>query len=145
MIGFVGAGVTLIPSVITDVRKKELPVWLLALSGILGILAALILEGTVWWRILLSLVPGAVLLGLSRITRDAIGFGDGILVMALGAWLGAVRVTEVLLAAFFLAGIFGLVATLARRRRSLRIPFAPFLFVGAAFAVTAELLNGGAA
>ncbi|MBR3484205.1 MAG: prepilin peptidase, partial [Lachnospiraceae bacterium] len=81
-----------------DLLKKSVPVALLA-AGVLFIPAGLITEGAESISIadnILGLIPGAVLLVISFVSRGQIGAGDGCLVMMLGASLGIETVIRIL-------------------------------------------------
>ena len=64
--------------VITDIRKKEIPVIVVALSGGCALLYTIILGEKEWSEILYSLLPGACLLFLGLCTKESIGYGDGL-------------------------------------------------------------------
>ena len=59
--------------VITDIRKKEIPVIVVALSGGCALLYTIILGEKEWSEILYSLLPGACLLFLGLCTKESIG------------------------------------------------------------------------
>ena len=81
-------------------------------------------------------VTGAAVLGALRFfSGGGIGWGDVKFVTALGPWMDIPEMVVCLAGAFVLAGATGLVLWLSGRvtRRS-RIPFAPFLSLGAVIA-----------
>lgn len=102
--------------------------------------------------VLIGMLPGGFLLILSRLSGGQIGFGDGILILACGCWLGFPKILSVVCAGFFLASA-GAVVLLAVRRirqpekgraggkqrergasKSISVPFAPYLFAAYLFA-----------
>ena len=106
----------------TDIRKKEIcvPVLSVFLAG--GILWR-IWEGTFW--------AGTIAAVISVLTRGEIGFGDGLLILAMGSVLKSGELLGVLCAALLLCGIYsGLQLLVFKKKRDTEIPFAPFLLVG---------------
>ena len=107
---------------ITDIRKKEIPVAVVALSG-LALLFYVIFGGKKQWMdILYSLMPGMLLLMLSYCTRESIGYGDGLVVLVIGICMGMGICIAAICAAALLA--------LRKAGGKSRIPFVPFLSVG---------------
>ena len=114
----------------TDIRKKEIcfPVLSVFLAG--GILWR-IWEGTFWADGLISMGAGTIAAVISVLTRGEIGFGDGLLILAMGSVLKSGELLGVLCAALLLCGIYsGLQLLVFKKKRDTEIPFAPFLLVG---------------
>lgn len=109
-----------------DLRKHRISILLTA--GIF--FAAVILR---IWRgeytaLAAGILPGVLLLGLSWITKESLGYGDGLVQSVLGALLGWKKALEILLGAFFLAAIFSAAALAAHRLgRKSELPFLPFI------------------
>ena len=73
---------------------------------------------------------GLLLLLISKCTKEAIGYGDSLMILLLGMYLGGMRVLLVLFWASFLAGICSLFLLLGRKRKKKEaLPFLPFLAV----------------
>ncbi len=74
---------------------------------------------------------GLLLLGVARLTGEAVGYGDGWLVMALGIYLGLWGLLEVLAVSWVLLAAAAAVC-LVRKRWSRRavLPMTPFLTAG---------------
>lgn len=63
--------------------------------------------------------------------QGEIGFGDGLLILAMGSVLKSGELLGVLSAALLLCGIYsGLQLLVFKKKRDTEIPFAPFLLVG---------------
>lgn len=112
-----------------DIRKKGFPVSVLLLglgaSLIYGILRQ---DGMV---IFLGIVPGMLLILMGFLTREKVGYGDGILVIIIGLVLGWPGSFLVYVIAQFGVLFFAVFLLLAKRSaRDVKIPFAPFLTVG---------------
>ena len=118
---------------VSDIFKKKIPlavVWA-------GILAAVILNiqgGTgeaAWYAIALSMIPGAVFWGLSLITGEKVGYGDGWMLMMIGLFLGLERCFVILLVGLMLESAVVLVLLAVRKISTDKaVPFAPFLLLG---------------
>ena len=78
---------------------------------------------------------GMIFIGISKITREAIGYGDSLAILILGIYLGVWGLLEVLATSFFILGILALGCVTLRRKKSLAFPFYPFLTVGYLFGV----------
>lgn len=84
--------------------------------------------------IILSLIPGACCFLVSLLTREALGYGDSMVVAVCGIAIGTDMVMGLLMGGLFLAALWAIylcVFQKADRRRE--FPFCPFLL--AAFAV----------
>lgn len=71
---------------------------------------------------------GVLFLLVSKVTEEAIGYGDSVAIMILGGYLGFWKVVEVLAAAIFTSGVCSVI--LAFRGRVKTMPFFPFLTLG---------------
>ena len=71
---------------------------------------------------------GVLFLLVSKVTEEAIGYGDSVAIVILGGYLGVWKVVGVLAAAFFTSGVCSVI--LAFRRRVKTMPFFPFLTLG---------------
>ncbi len=125
------AAVFIIMCCIFDIRKKEIPVLLMAAFGLLSLIAAAVVQKPELYSFLYSLIPGAAMLGLSLCTRESIGYGDGVAVLVLGVLLGVGECAFAVLAGLFLSAIVGLVLLMLKKvRGESRMPFMPFLAAG---------------
>lgn len=75
-----------------------------------------------------SLFPGGILLLLAFLTKEGIGYGDGMCVLALGLWTGGWFALTVTCIGIMLAGIWGMACIFRKKREP--IPFVPFLLLG---------------
>lgn len=81
--------------------------------------------------IFLSVLPGTALLLLCWISNGAIGLADGLIVLALGIWIGFWELLGVLSGAFFLSFfVAGFLFFFHKKNRTETIPFIPFLLAG---------------
>ncbi len=82
------------------------------------------------------LIPGGVLLLLSWMTGESIGYGDGMAVLVLGLWTGGRFTFYALAAGIMLSGFYAAVSVIRKRRDV--IPFMPFLLAGMEVALIYE-------
>ncbi len=123
---------------ITDIRKKEIPVAVVALSGLALFFYVIFGEKKQWMDILYSLMPGMLLLMLSYCTRESIGYGDGLVVLVIGICMGMgiciAAVTGLIISAICAAALLAL----RKAGGKSRIPFVPFLSVGLGVVLIAQ-------
>lgn len=116
---------------VTDIRKKEIPVTVIILSG-LALLCYMIFAGRKEWTdILYSLIPGMFLLMLSYCTRECIGYGDGLVVLVMGICMGlGICMAAVAVGLTISAICVGALLAFRKVGGKSRIPFVPFLSAG---------------
>lgn len=115
-----------------DIMKKTIPVSFLWL-GILFIPVGLLTEGGSFSLTdnALGIIPGAVLLVISYVSRGQIGIGDGVLVAQVGASLGLEAIVRILTAALLLITAFSVIMLIfGKLKRKSTLPFIPFVFTG---------------
>lgn len=117
-----------------DIRKRTIPLWMLA-----GCCAALGMYPL--WRLARTgglevrnvtgaLLPGIVLLAVSVLTHKA-GYADGIVLLFLGMACGAERIVQVFLCSLLLMSGVSILLFLGKKvQKTTALPFLPFLFAG---------------
>lgn len=113
-----------------DWKKKELPLWLLiGMSVCVVIFAACCKDTSLGYR-LVGATLGVLFFLISKVTKEAVGYGDSWLILLLGVHLGISRALQVLFAASLLSAIFALFYLWVRKwRRNATLPFVPFLAI----------------
>ena len=111
---------------IQDLRKREILLFPTAAAGAAGI----------YWQMLevhrqvpilfCDMLPGLLLICLSRATRGKLGAGDGLLVWTVGIWLGFFEILGILVWGFLLAGGAAILIVILKSGKR-EIPFIPFL------------------
>lgn len=125
-----------------DFAYKEIPLWLSAVGGSLGIIFCIAEERNVL-TVAIACLPGIIFLGLAKVTKEVIGYGDGVILLVMGFYLPLQRILSVGMLAFLLAGIVALVLLVVfHKKGSYQIPFLPFL--AAAYVVDWISSFGGA-
>lgn len=111
-----------------DIKEKEISVKVVLIGAAAALVCHFISGQVTGMRMISSLLPGIGLMLLSAATKESIGKGDGIVVMALGLWLGGLMTFLTVCLALCTAGIFAL-GYLLQKRQEL-IPFVPCLLIG---------------
>ena len=125
---------------VQDIREKEISLWKLQIYGflILGIfLSRFFIQKNSLFSLLekgiFGLIPGLLFLFLAKASKEAVGYGDGIILLFIGISIGFWQCLGVLFTA--LLGIFlaaAMILILAGRKKNVRIPFLPVLLTGMA-------------
>ena len=122
---------------VMDIKWKQLPLKLLLSGGF--IVAAGILCGREIPAVILAAggAVGVFFLIISRISGEAFGYGDSILILIMGIFVGFWDILYLLMAAFSMAAIFSVFLMIRRRfNRKSSFPFVPFLaaaYIGGMF------------
>ena len=112
-----------------DFKYKEIPLWLSILGGIIGVVFC-ITESRPFTTVLSACFPGILMLGFSWLTKEVIGYGDGIVLMVMGIYLTISQLLSIGIMAFCVAGVVALLLlVLFKKNGSYRIPFVPFLAI----------------
>ncbi len=78
---------------------------------------------------LLGLIPGALLLIISKLSRQAIGYGDGIMLISSGILTGLFGAVFMLLVSMLLASAVSIVLMMIKKGKGkTQLPFIPFMF-----------------
>jgi len=120
-----------------DIRYKTIPVIpVIVMGGML--LTYRVWNGTGWMELIGGCLPGGIFLLISLLTREKIGSGDGLVLLALGCGFAIEEVVGIVGMALFFAAIVAIVLLVVKKAsRKTEIPFVPFLFLG--FLVTAAV------
>lgn len=125
-----------------DIRKKELPVSLLAVGGGMALIREIFMLGTKQWSIqdaVIGAIPGLLLLGIALV-QGGVGTGDGLVLLILGGLLGRKAcVGGFLWGSFGAAVAAGLFWWFGKKSSHWRFPFLPFLTAGV---ILEKLLEG---
>lgn len=117
-----------------DVKKKEIPIWLLAAGIVAGISCAGIEiygKNRQVYDWALSIMPGILMLLCSRILKEKLGAADGWMVVAQGMFLNLSGILFMVTGACFAAAVcIGIRSFVKKcRQEEITLPFAPFLFL----------------
>lgn len=125
-----------------DIRMKKIPVWMIGLGVTLALfwnLTVREIPGELAWS---GAAVGILFLIIGKVTDEALGYGDGLVIFILGIYLGFWRLLAVLTGAYFLAAVFagGILIRkgfCAKKFKS-SFPFLPFLAAAYVFVILPE-------
>lgn len=124
---------------VQDIRKRQLSGKLLGAGAVCAVFLELCTRNLEFWSFLGGVGLGVLMLGVSFVTREALGYGDGIVVAILGMFLGLSRTAEILLTAFLMTAIVsGILLAFKRAGRKTAMPFLPFLTGASVLCMIAE-------
>lgn len=114
-----------------DYRKKSISA-VCSIIMLVGMAACVMIYGyTDWKNLLCGMLPGAAVVILSIISGQAVGSGDGMILMVIGAVRGAYEAVMVLMFAGLAASVIMLVLLMARKvKKKSTIAFIPYLLAG---------------
>lgn len=123
------AVIYLVYAAVEDVKTKKVRVDVFLIIAVLSVVLIVLarLEPLHTAR-LFGLVPGAVLLIISKISRGAVGMGDGMVILWLGYLTGIMRCLSILTITWGLC--FLVAAIIYFVKPGEKIPLIPFLCVG---------------
>ena len=111
---------------IQDLRKREILLFPTAAAGTAGIFWQMMAAHRQVPILFCDMLPGLLLICLSRATRGKLGAGDGLLVWTVGIWLGFFEILGILVWGFLLAGGAAILILILKSGKR-EIPFIPFL------------------
>ncbi len=128
-------GLILLPCSVLDLRTKKLPVWFLAVGGVVVLIAVVLTELQGKGNGLISRIAGAaigvVFLLLALFLRGKLGSGDGFVLCITGLALGFYTNLTILSYGLILAGLIsGVLLLLHKVNKNGTLPLIPFLFCG---------------
>ena len=115
---------------VIDIKCRKIPIGILAAADAGALIYQALFRKEDAALVFGGIAVGILMLAISRLTEESIGYGDSLGIAGLGGYLGFWKLLEVLAAAFFLLAVCGiLVLTKKRMERKSALPFYPFLAV----------------
>lgn len=123
-----------------DIRKREIPLWLIAVGGLLAAGFGFFSEKHSIMLMIAGALVGMVFVGISKVTEEAFGYGDSLMITVAGMYLGFWNVLGLLVWAHVLAALFaGYILIRKGIYKGVSFPFVPFLLA----AYTVIVWQGG--
>jgi leader peptidase (prepilin peptidase)/N-methyltransferase len=114
-----------------DFRSGQLSLWFLLGAMAAGLLLRIIVGSISIKSLLLGIIPGAVLFLIALLTKQAIGYGDCLLLVVTGIFLGLTFTILLFLISLLFAGAASiLLLAMKKRKRKEALAFAPFILAG---------------
>lgn len=112
-----------------DWKEKTICLYAPLITGVFGILLHILNQEHTIGDILGGIAVGATVLLIGWISGECIGFGDGIMLIVSGIYLGFWANLSLFLTALLISGIAALFLLVTKKKgKNDRIPFLPFLF-----------------
>jgi leader peptidase (prepilin peptidase)/N-methyltransferase len=116
-----------------DVKTKKLSVEYLVLGVLLGLgfwIREICLSGIAPLDSLMRVLPGLIFLGYGKVTREKIGYGDGMILLILSAFFGYSRLWAVWIIGILLTALWGGLLWMRKKAtRNTALAYLPFLFI----------------
>ncbi len=115
---------------ILDLRAGKIPVLLIGAFGIFA-LGYQIWNHMSFGELAAGVIPGIVFLLLAWVTRESIGYGDGLVLLVTGVFCGIVKTIGVIGMSLVFASLLSMILlVLKRAERKTELPFLPCLCSG---------------
>ena len=135
--------IVLLFTAVEDIRKKDIPSYVVYICGAVSAFFTcymVLIKTESVTTYLLSLIPGLVLLAIAFLTREGIGYGDGLIILSVGPMFGLYEVVFGLFVAFTLSSLFSItLLAIKKLKGGSRIPFIPFITLGLGVATFATI------
>lgn len=118
---------------IYDIKNKAISVPILIAAGITALICGIcqFYYGLPIYSEICSLFPGAVVLALAYLTKEQIGYGDGLIILFLGPVFGLFNVIVGLCAALMISALLSAGLMIFKKAgKKEKLPFLPFLTAG---------------
>lgn len=114
-----------------DMKKREILLWSIFLFGSLGVGLMLVFKTMTLSSGICGVFFGVAVIGCAYITRQAIGYGDGLVIAVCGVYLGFLQVFVMVFYALLICCSVS-VALIAVKKCTYRtyVPFLPYLLAG---------------
>jgi leader peptidase (prepilin peptidase)/N-methyltransferase len=120
----------LIICAINDILTKQIPLGVLIAFGIMAFILAALDGALSSWSGGIRLLPGFMLLLIGFLTRQSIGYGDGMVVLIMGMLLGVHQCLIILFIGVILSSLVSIfILILKKGNYRTKLPFVPFLLV----------------
>lgn len=115
---------------ISDWKRKSIPAMLLVVFSVVVCVFSLVCDNVSLRLRIGGFFIGLLFLLISKVTKEAMGYGDSWLILLLGVYMGYLRAIGVLFVASMIAGILSLFFLWRFHwRRTATLPFVPFLSI----------------
>lgn len=117
-----------------DFKKREIMFHSVLVFGMIGISILLLQSGLGMEAFLIGaagIIPGIIVFGIAWMTREAVGYGDGAVIVVCGIYLGILETIALLFYALLLCSAMSAVLLMLKRGgRKTEVPFVPHLLFG---------------
>lgn len=112
-----------------DIKRKKIPVYMLIILAAAGIISNFTVGEFDIEKRIIAMLPGMILLIVSMITKQQIGYGMIILIM--GLYIDIDDILSIVLSSFLLSSIAAIILmTVFKKKKNFEMAFSPFLLIG---------------
>lgn len=80
---------------------------------------------------IIAMLPGMILLIVSMITKQQIGYGDGMIILIMGLYIDIDDILSIVLSSFLLSSIAAIILMMVfKKKKNFEMAFSPFLLIG---------------
>lgn len=114
-----------------DIKSQKLSVHSLLAFMIMGLGIRLVYFRTGFWELFVGMWAGILVLIAAKITEEAIGYGDGVVILIVGIYAGLRMTLYALFLAFIIMMLCSMVILSGKGfRTNMRLPFVPCILFG---------------
>lgn len=126
-----------------DIKYRKIPLSLFLLSGTAALLFSLRRgeDGSCVLGLAVDSLQGILLLGIAFLTKEKIGYGDGLSVLITGWFCGGKSNLLLFASALFISTVYALCLIARKKGGSSSIPFLPFLLTAYLLVVSVDYLE----
>ena len=116
---------------VSDIRTKKILVWSAWAFGLFGLIYGFVGNEMSLFQGLLAILPGILFLIISKMTKESMGYGDGVIVLVMGVYISIQKLVGSLMLALILAAAWSVILLVFfRKRKQEEFPFVPFVLLG---------------
>ncbi len=124
-----------------DIKIKRIRLVVVNAFAILGVILHILYQRISWIDMICGALLGVILLIIGYFTKEKIGYGDGLIFVATGIYLGFWNNLILLWLSTTIAGIYGLILMIfKKKKKDNEIPLVPFIL---GVYVVSLIFNGG--
>ena len=112
-----------------DIKTKRLPDTTIFLGLAAAVLMRIVSKGLPMQSYIIATVVGLMFVLISYFTKEKIGYGDSLIILAVGILLGVENLLFIICASLVMCSLTGIVIIIMNNfRGSFTLPFVPFIF-----------------
>ena len=114
-----------------DIKRKKIPVYMLIILAAAGIISNFTVGEFDIEKRIIAMLTGMILLIVSMITKQQIGYGDGMIILIMGLYIDIDDILSIVLSSFLLSSIAAIILmTVFKKKKNFEMAFSPFLLIG---------------
>lgn len=114
-----------------DIKKKKIPVYMLIILAAAGIISNLTVGEFNIEKRIIAMLPGIIMIMVSMVTKQQIGYGDGLIILLMGLYINIDDILSIVLSAFLVSSVFAIILmTVFKKKKNFEMAFSPFLLIG---------------